>query len=98
MKKFVVAILALFYLTTSSGATIHLHYCMGKLAEWSFGHSQSDICSKCGMEKKDNNNGCCKDEFKQIKLVQDQNAPNSAWQLINVLPQTTPLLLFNITT
>ncbi|MBK8522228.1 MAG: hypothetical protein IPL54_15650 [Chitinophagaceae bacterium] len=37
-EKFITAILAVLYLGTSSGATIHMHYCMGKLAEWGLGH------------------------------------------------------------
>jgi hypothetical protein len=40
MKKFITAILAVLYLGTSSGATIHMHYCMGKLAEWGLGHQK----------------------------------------------------------
>ena len=34
MKKLLITILALVYLTVSSGATVNLHYCMGKLMSW----------------------------------------------------------------
>lgn len=72
MKKIIVAILALLYITTSTGATIHMHYCMGKLADWSIGHNDSKICGNCGMDKsKEKDNGCCKDEQKRIKLETD---------------------------
>ena len=53
MKKFITAILAVLYLGTSSGATIHMHYCMGKLADWGLGHQNSKTCGNCGMEKPD---------------------------------------------
>lgn len=72
MKKIAVAILALLYITTSTGATIHMHYCMGKLADWGIGHNDSKTCGNCGMEKsEEKDNGCCKDEQKQIKLETD---------------------------
>ena len=47
MKKFITAILAVLYLGTSSGATIHMHYCMGKLADWGLGHKNSKTCGQC---------------------------------------------------
>ena len=68
MKKFITAILAVLYLGTSSGATIHMHYCMGKLADWGLSHNKSKTCPKCGMEKSDKfDNSCCKDEKKFVK-------------------------------
>ena len=72
MKKFVVTILAFLYLSVTAGATVHFHYCMGKLADWGFWHSNDKQCGKCGMEKShEKNNGCCKDEHKQVKLESD---------------------------
>jgi hypothetical protein len=35
MKKILVSILAVFYLASSVGATVHLHYCMDKFINWS---------------------------------------------------------------
>ena len=61
------------------GATIHLHYCMGKLASWGLIDHESKNCPKCGMAKKTYDSqcktakmGCCKDEHKQIKTDKDQ--------------------------
>ncbi len=72
MKKIIVAILALLYITTSTGATIHMHYCMGELADWGIGLNDSKTCGKCGMDKSDEkDNGCCNDEQKQVKLETD---------------------------
>jgi len=82
MKKILVSILAVFYLSTSVGATIHLHYCMDKLINWSLLKGEGDKCDKCGME---NDSGCCKDEDKVIKNNVDQNIAESAIQSVQVL-------------
>ena len=83
MKKVLIAILAFFYLSTSVGATLHLHYCMDKLVSWGFGHKNSGkkTCPFCGMAKKTSPDhcikqakGCCKDEQKLIKVEKEQKA------------------------
>jgi len=85
MKRFLTTILALIYLSTSIGATVHLHYCMGKLVNWDFRQAKSHKCSKCGMDKLENSgeNGCCKDEFKKIKNEKDQKTTETTLNLIN---------------
>lgn len=78
MKKIVAAILAVLYIGTSAGATVHLHYCMGELADWGLGHNTSKTCGKCGMEKSaEKDNGCCKDEHKFVKNDTDQKVSES---------------------
>ncbi len=69
MKRFIVSILAILYMASSSGAVVHLHYCMGRLIEASIGDNGKDNhdCSHCGMKKK-SNGGCCKDEQKVFKV------------------------------
>ena len=86
MKKLVVLILSIVYLTTSIGATIHLHYCMGKLVDWSMAGRNRSECSNCGMIKVYNatNDGCCKDEFHHIKNDKDQKLLQTS-QLIKPL-------------
>ncbi|MFT3824241.1 MAG: hypothetical protein QM731_09985 [Chitinophagaceae bacterium] len=92
MKKLIVAILALLYISTSAGATVHLHYCMGKLVNWSLWHDKDgDNCGKCGMSKSNKlNKGCCKDEHKLVKLEKDQrvreNIQPFAPLMVAVLP------------
>ncbi|HKB43867.1 MAG TPA: hypothetical protein VKC90_05750 [Chitinophagaceae bacterium] len=80
MKKFLVFILSLVYLTGSTGATVHMHYCMGKLVGWSLQHDskKKDKCRKCGMKNFANKKGCCKDEQKHIQIEKDQKG--SAFQ------------------
>ncbi len=98
MKKIIVAILALLYITTSTGATIHMHYCMGELADWGIGLNDSKTCGKCGMDKSDEkDNGCCKDEQKQIKLETDHQKAGLIG-FINILAApaiSTPVPDFN---
>lgn len=92
MKKFVVAILAMLYLGTSISATIHLHYCMGKLVDWGLWHNDSSKCGTCGMEKghKTTDDGCCKDEYKYVKNTTDQKTTNYTIQTLQVLVTATP--------
>lgn len=95
MKKFLVAILALLYLTTSTGATVHMHYCMGKLVDWGFAHSKNDSCENCGMSKKnEKNKGCCKDEHKQVKLEQDQKITQATVEVMQLGVAVIPQLFY----
>ena len=82
MKKFLATILALIYLGTSMGATVHLHYCMGKLMSWSLSDKKDGKCGTCGMQKS-GHKGCCKDEHKQIKFDKDQKITESAFQFLS---------------
>lgn len=91
MKRFLLAILAFLYITTSTGAMLHVHYCMGELADWGFGHHDSRNCSKCGMEEaKQKEKGCCKDENKFIKNNSDQKITESVFPLAQLISVTLP--------
>ena len=96
MKKTVVILLLLIYSSAMMGATVHLHYCMNEFAGWSLLPGGDDTCGKCGMEEKDQE-GCCKDERKQLKLKTDhQKAEASAFLTILPAPAiTTPFSDFN---
>ena len=73
MKKFLVSILAVFYLGTSVGATVNLHYCMGRLVNWDLSIKETHTCGKCGMEKvKTKKNGCCEDKYQVLQVEKDQ--------------------------
>jgi len=86
MKKVFATILAVLYLSTSMGATLHLHYCMGKLFSWSLNSREDKACEQCGMPKSGPGTdghgalakgGCCKDTQTFIKLDKDQKAAES---------------------
>lgn len=97
MKKLLAVILALVYMSTSTGATIHMHYCMGKLADWGLGHNKSKTCGKCGMEKSDEkDNGCCKDEHKFVKNDSDQKIAEAGFQMMQLVSTAIPVSFFEI--
>ena len=97
MKKLLVAIIAFLYISTSVGATVHMHYCMGKLADWGIGHKESKTCGKCGMEKSiKKSNGCCKDEKKFVKNNSDQKAAESAFQIAQSIAVALPVSFIEI--
>lgn len=74
MKKIIFTLLTFFYLGTSSGFAMHLHYCMGKLIETSFVENTFDDCENCGMERSlTDDNDCCTEEFKQLKVDNKKN-------------------------
>jgi hypothetical protein len=49
MKKFLFLILTLAYFTSTSGATIYFHQCMGKTIAWDLKANENNTCTKCGM-------------------------------------------------
>lgn len=73
MKKFLAILLIMVYGSASSGATIHLHYCMGKFARFGLSTEKKETCHQCGMNK--GNNDCCKDVKKTFKTLKDYNSP-----------------------
>ena len=97
MKNCLVAIIALVYFGASSGVTLRLHYCMGKLADWGIGLDKSDACSKCGMAKSGiNPGGCCNDENTIIKIASDQKIAESSFQQIQAIALAVPIPFLQI--
>ena len=98
MKKLFVTILTILYISTSTGATFHIHYCMGKFADWGMGHNLSKTCGKCGMEKSPKiNNGCCKDENKIVKITTDQKVSQNSFQLAQLIAVSAPVSFIEMT-
>jgi hypothetical protein len=92
MKKLIVAIVALLYISTSTGATLYIHYCMGKQAGWGFGDNKSKACGGCGMDKTDEkDNGCCRDEHKFLKNDSDQKITAVGFQMIQLMAVALPV-------
>ena len=88
MKRLLVTILALLYLGTSTGATVHLHYCMGKLVDMKLWHSPASKCGSCGMKKTTAYaKKCCKDDHKLVKLEKaHQKASQNTFQFTQAFP------------
>lgn len=93
MKKVLLLILTFTYLTTSSGASIYLHQCMGKFSSVDFGkpEKESDKCGKCGMGK-NKTADCCQDYIIVLKAAQDQQQPQSLIYNIKLFPVFIPVV------
>ncbi len=67
MKKGLIAILAILYMTITSGVMVNVHYCMGRIASVEYGYDDDhDLCNKCGMAGKKSK--CCHTESKLVKV------------------------------
>ncbi|HEV2482053.1 MAG TPA: hypothetical protein VGS79_20450 [Puia sp.] len=92
MKKAIASILAVIYLSTSMGATVHWHYCMGRLVGWGLVDHESKDCMSCGMAKALPRDGCsvgmkncCHDEHKHIQNDRAQK-PAHGWETWSLSP------------
>lgn len=96
MKKLVLTISFLCYLTVTCGVVVNLHYCMDRLAAVHLFGNESEECGQCGMAMHDNN-PCCHDEVKVVKLEQDQNKLSTTDYTISGLTETVirPSVFFN---
>ena len=68
MKKGLIFLLAIIYITLTSGIVVNIHYCMGRVAGVTYGAEAGHRCDKCGMEQK---KGCCGTEHKLVKADSD---------------------------
>ena len=93
MKRFVITVLAVFYLGVSSGATVHFHYCMGQLLEWGLSVKEPDKCAKCAMNEAETED-CCKNQHQNFKVEESQKASQNVYQF-NPHPLEIPLTAFN---
>lgn len=95
-EKVLIVIFALLYIGLSSGITLTLHHCMGKLVEVNMW--QDETCNTCGA--KHTHKSCCSTETQFIKISDDQNVDQL--QVIKHVPVAIALLfdlrdLYNLT-
>ncbi|MBW8682997.1 HYC_CC_PP family protein [Chitinophaga rhizophila] len=99
MKKVLALILAVLYMGTSTGATLHMHYCMGELTGVQLWHSEAKAkqCSKCGRTSagKMRAKKCCKDEHKTVKLEKDQKATENVAHGMQLVAVANPVYYFD---
>ncbi len=75
MKKFFAAILTLLYVSTSTGATVYMHYCKNNLVGKGLGYHASKTCNKFKIEKTSQQGlDCCKNENKFFKSQTNEHA------------------------
>jgi len=70
VKRFLSIALLFLYLLSSAGVTVTAHYCGGDLASLSLFKHISCCCDESQEAKEE---GCCKNENKQLKITADQN-------------------------
>ena len=86
------------YFGTSTGFTMHLHYCMDMLVETKLVDEEDESCSStCEMsEKSGEMDDCCDDLQKEVKLDQVHKVAEGAFSGIKNLAVSLPPSLFNI--
>jgi hypothetical protein len=82
MKKFLITILAIVYLTSTVGAMVRLDCCLEKLASYSLGAA----ADKHGDDERKGN---CKDNHKQAKLGHEQKRSDSQTRLAKIFPPSS---------
>lgn len=89
--------IALLYLSATSGMVMNVHYCMGKFSSVSFGHEKDHndgTCDKCGMLKTENH--CCKDEVTEVKLNDAHQTSSIDFELSSISAiQPVKLIVLN---
>ncbi len=70
IRKCFVILLGLFYLGISTGFTLNLHYCLGRLNSVNFTDTSSCLCKTKGSHK------CCKNSQVKVDLKQNFICPS----------------------
>ena len=96
MKRFILAILSILYMSSAIGASLHFRYCMDELYSWGFWLNEDKACGKCGMnENASMDRSCCKDEYKHIKLTVDQKSHKTIVYQFTLI-QSSPIHIFTV--
>jgi len=97
LKKLLVSILAIFYIASSTGATVHMHYCMGKLVNLELNGDGADKCNKCAETEENSScsKDCCEAAQKTVKLQHDQKAAETLLASFSAAQVHQPSLYFS---
>jgi hypothetical protein len=90
LKRLVIIVLAMLYLTTVSGFALNLHYCFNRLASVKV-DAPANSCVKLQSSKMK----CCKDQKIEIK-VKDAHQNNSPLHWSKFFPIALPVSAFVI--
>jgi hypothetical protein len=78
MKKILALLLAVLYMTTSSGVVLKVHYCMGRISSVEVDNFKDAFC-KCGKQK--SGATCCQSEVKVLKNANDHRSTLASFDL-----------------
>jgi hypothetical protein len=97
VKKLSAFILAVSYFSFTVGATLHQHYCMGKLIGTSLFDLSEKECGKCGMKKHtEAGKDCCKDVSIVIKTGDSHTFSQVVYDLSSI-SAAAPAIYFAFT-
>lgn len=88
MRNILLSLLCSFYLFSSSGAKLAVHYCHGHFQTVTF-NAKLDEDSCCGSKRQMNKGGCCEDKIIEIKVKEEQKISSAT------LISFDPKLLFS---
>lgn len=74
MKKLFVILLLMMYGAASFGATVHFHYCCGKLKKVDFTPLKEASCKSGGKAHMMGSQRCCDDKQVELKIKSEQDA------------------------
>jgi hypothetical protein len=97
VKKGLIFLLAIIYITLTSGVVVNIHYCMGRIAGVTYGAEAEHYCDKCGMEQK---KGCCDTEHKLVKADSDHiyaKSISAPLTFVALIPKSFPELNISFT-
>jgi hypothetical protein len=95
MKKFLVILLLMVYGVSSSGATLHLHFCCGKLDKVDLVPVEK---KSCGKDHKGISKSCCNDQQVQLKIHSDYRATEAVKNFFKTVSFTPPLFSLSTAT
>ncbi len=95
MKKYFIILLLLVYGLSSTGMSVHLHYCCGQLDDITFSAVHQYGCSK---DSEDKPGPCCNSKQIELKLKADQE-PAAQWvqsakEIKAPAPEAGPVVFF----
>lgn len=89
MKRLLALILSFSFIAASSGASVNIHYCRGKVSSVSWSILPTPSC-KCGKKTM---KGCCKTETRLVKLSDNAKQPEftaaHSMPVVEAAPVTT---------
>lgn len=93
MKKIIFLIATMAYMFSTTGATVYVHHCMGKIVDWDFMKNDVERCSTCSMEIAGEND-CCSDEIKVLKIDQADKHPETNHNQLSFKDVILPVAYF----
>lgn len=93
MKKAFLLLFTFLYLGMSSGFSLEVHYCMGKVTGIQLSVSKKDRCKKCGMAAK---KGCCQNQQHFVKISDVHKAVDQKLHISAPVQSVDPFIFHSL--